>query len=413
MTDSSCDVHKMRLERADFSAVLCSLLRKRLAEQGGGVLIPPGFSESDRSVLTRRDLPALPPAGRRALAGDFARFFGAGDAEDRLVAMLDALPDPEFWLSRMEDFWNASKQEICFSTSGSTGMPEYCKHSRASVFEEASAAAPYLAGAARLFSVMPAHHSYGFVFSLLLPRFLRVPAYFLPPVPTQSLFDLLRPGDIVVAFPLFLGALLQSRNDLPEGLLFMCSTAPCPEETRTRLRKQAFCLEIYGSSETGAVGQRSGEGAYELLPFWSRAEDAEGRFHLVRGGAVPSVRPYSLPDVLEWTDARRFLPLARLDRAVQVGGMNVYPERIAALLRAHPDIADCAVRLMRPAEGTRLKAFIVPVDMEPARLARLSGPEFRHWLDRCLESAARPRHFVFGTALPRGPSGKLGDWDIP
>ena len=87
--------------------------------------------------------------------------------------------------------------------------------------------------------------------------------------------------------------------------------------------------------------------------------------------------------------------------------MNVYPGHVAAILEEHEGVRCCQVRLMRPEEGHRLKAFVVPamgwtVDALREPLAahvrqRLKGPE-------------RPTSFAFGEDIPRGPVGKPTDW---
>ena len=117
----------------------------------------------------------------------------------------------------------------------------------------------------------------------------------------------------------------------------------------------------------------------------------------------------SAPDHLDWIDGNRFLPVGRIDEAVQVGGVNVFPLSIAACLKRHPDVLDAAVRLMRGDEGNRLKAFIVPrADVTAAELqARLDG-----WIQNKLTSAQHPKSFSFGAQLPRDANGKLSDWII-
>jgi acyl-coenzyme A synthetase/AMP-(fatty) acid ligase len=83
---------------------------------------------------------------------------------------------------------------------------------------------------------------------------------------------------------------------------------------------------------------------------------------------------------------------------------------VREVLRAHPQVADAAVRLMRPDEGRRLKAFVVPrPDASPP--AALRGA-LERWLDQRLETAARPRSLTFGSELPRNPLGKAADWDL-
>ena len=65
---------------------------------------------------------------------------------------------------------------------------------------------------------------------------------------------------------------------------------------------------------------------------------------------------------------------------------------------------------MRPSEGLRLKAFIVPRD--PGGDADI----LRHGLDalaaEALSVAERPRAYSFGPALPIDPMGKPADWQI-
>ncbi|MDR2605013.1 MAG: hypothetical protein LBC55_06655, partial [Desulfovibrio sp.] len=120
--------------------------------------------------------------------------------------------------------------------------------------------------------------------------------------------------------------------------------------------------------------------------------------------------PQPLPDRLVWRDERHFEPRRRKDKAVQVAGINVFPEQVAEVLRGHPQVADCAVRLMRPEEGGRLKAFVVP-RQDLVAVTRLMR-ELRRLITDRLEPAARPKSIRFGKRLPRTASGKAADWDI-
>jgi long-chain acyl-CoA synthetase len=104
-------------------------------------------------------------------------------------------------------------------------------------------------------------------------------------------------------------------------------------------------------------------------------------------------------------------PEGRRDAAVQIGGINVYPGRVREVLRAHPAVADAAIRPMAPHEGTRLKGFIVPRDASQTHEA-LRQDLSRH-ADMTLSVAERPRAFTFGPDLPRTSAGKPSDWPIP
>ena len=94
----------------------------------------------------------------------------------------------------------------------------------------------------------------------------------------------------------------------------------------------------------------------------------------------------------------------RRDGAVQVGGHNVYPERIRRRLLEHLDVAEAAVR-MDAATG-RLKAFVVP---RAAALDRCTAKELDTWC-AVLRDVERPRPITIGAAVPLTSMGKLADW---
>jgi acyl-coenzyme A synthetase/AMP-(fatty) acid ligase len=65
-------------------------------------------------------------------------------------------------------------------------------------------------------------------------------------------------------------------------------------------------------------------------------------------------------DLFAWDGDRRFRLGGRRDGAVQIGAVNVFPERIAQKIAEHPDISSCAVSVSRHAAGAdRLVATIV------------------------------------------------------
>jgi acyl-coenzyme A synthetase/AMP-(fatty) acid ligase len=97
----------------------------------------------------------------------------------------------------------------------------------------------------------------------------------------------------------------------------------------------------------------------------------------------------------------------RKDAVVQVRGAKVIPQRVADYIRSHPSVKDCCVRLMRPEEGDRLKAFVV------WRGEANAGREMEEWLFRKLQPDEIPASIVFGHRLPRNEMGKLSDWDCP
>jgi len=97
----------------------------------------------------------------------------------------------------------------------------------------------------------------------------------------------------------------------------------------------------------------------------------------------------------------------RRDLSEQVGGINVHCDRIAASIRALPGVADAALRLMRPSEGTRLKVFIVP---KPGLSEEKLRGELQSWVETNLPVPERPKAFIFGDRIPETDSGGVGDW---
>lgn len=298
--------------------------------------------------------------------------------------------------------------EVTFATSGSTGQPKWFVHTLADLEAEIDVFAARFAGCRRVISAVPSHHIYGFLFGVLLPSRLGAPVVDVRTGSPARLAGLLAAGDLVVAHPAFWAAFARAVPVVPAGVRAVCSTAPLvPDVARAVLASGLESLvDVYGSSETAGIGRRTDPLApYALFPYWRRgADDGE----LVRGRADGSQRAVRVPDLLEWVDAEHIRPIGRREGAVQVGGTNVFPEHIRNVIRAHPAVADAAVRLMRADEGDRLKAFIVPSDPEtdPAELGRT----LRRWIESRLAVPERPRSITFGSVLPRGPLGKSTDW---
>lgn len=297
-------------------------------------------------------------------------------------------------------------RHVTFRSSGSTGAPRRTTHRLDRLESEAAALARLVGDRRRVLSAVPAHHAYGFIHSVLLPRHL-------PGLPDGSevvelrghaasqLAGLLRPGDLVLGHPMFWDAALRGLGGtLPPDVVGVTSSAPCPAETALGLRAAGLArlLQVYGSAETAGVGWRDDPAdPYTLLPGWRR----DGCGLCREGQAVPA------PDRLAW-EGERFHVAGRHDGAVQVGGVNVLPGQVAALLGRHPSVAAVTVRAMRADEGARLKAFVVPA--RPAEDQAALRAELRRFAAASLSPAECPGAYRFGPELPRNAMGKLADW---
>lgn len=334
--------------------------------------------------------------------------------EERVLAH----PRLDAWLAAAASGLDHGTGVMRFRTSGSSGAPKTCTHGLDTLWQEAGALAGLFPDTRRIVGLVPAHHIYGFLFTVLLPRALGLgpeAAVDLRGATPGSVARQLQPGDLVVGFPDFWRVFAPVSGGLPAGVGGVTSTAPCPDEVARAVVDAGIArlVQVYGSSETAGVGWRDDPKAdYRLFPYWEAGRDPS---MLVRTGPDGRRRDYPLQDRLDWRAPGRFLPAGRIDHAVQVGGINVFPGYVADVLRMHPAVAEVAVRLMRPDEGRRLKAFVVPragVPEEGSQEAAALRTELGAWIAERLSVPERPAAYSFGPALPRQASGKLSDWII-
>ena len=295
---------------------------------------------------------------------------------------------------------------IAFRSSGSTGAPKRTTHCLGRLEQEAAAFAGLIGNRRRVLSAIPAHHAYGFIHSVLVPRHLPGLSDTLKVVELRGcavshIVSTLRPGDLVLGHPVFWDAILRGTTSrLPPDIVGVTSSAPCAAETAHGVRAAGLfrLLQVYGSAETAGIGWRDDPAdPYTLLPGWQR-DDA---------GLRHNQQPVPAPDRLAW-DGNQFHVLGRRDGVVQVAGVNVSPEQVGLVLARHPAVAAIAVRVMRPDEGHRLKAFVVPT-------GTINGPEalhaeLRRFAGANLSPAERPGAYSFGRALPHNAMGKPADW---
>ncbi|MCC5667073.1 amino acid adenylation domain-containing protein [Nostoc sp. CHAB 5784] len=137
-------------------------------------------------------------------------------------------------------------------------------------------------------------------------------------------------------------------------------------------------------------------------------------------------------------DRVRYLPdgnieyLGRFDNQVKVRGFRIELGEIEALLSQYPDVQECAVVACEDMTGDkRLIAYIAPLPNPPNALGRESDSEdgvfysqqktdrtakssnLRQFMANCLPGYMIPAHFVFLSALPRTPNGKIDRKALP
>jgi 4-coumarate--CoA ligase len=349
---------------------------------------------------------------------------------------------------------------IAFHSGGTTGTPRPQHHATALLEQEIAVHAAIFASRRRVIVTVPVHHIYGFLFGVLLPAALGIPAI-------DARGSLLsgdarpRSGDLVVSVPFLWERLLTGISRWDHDVVGVSSTAPLPAAAARagcagtgdhtgggtaagggpaarvagvpgrNAGGLARFIEVYGSSETAGVGWRdhcaaaagAGTPGFTLFPFWSRPpaptedrpRDGAAFFdELLRTNPDGSTSRHVLPDRIEWIDDRTILPVGRRDAVVQVGGENVDLEELRTrILEILDDTGDCAVRL--GGDG-RIRLFVVPAapagrDSGAGAPGTVPTPASIHQrLERHLPPAALPTSITIGPALPRDANGKLTDW---
>jgi long-chain acyl-CoA synthetase len=318
---------------------------------------------------------------------------------------------PEQWASIVAQ---SNPSKIAFKTSGTSGTPKIIEHSLAMLQDEAAFWASLLPdNIERIVAICPAHHIYGFIWTTLVQEALQ--SRFRKPVPILDVglenlsSSVFKSNDLVVSVPAIWDFIGSSNMALPQDVTLVSSTAPLSAETSAKLRaKQQVqaMFEIYGSSETSAVGFRYAAGPYELIPQLQRSATEENL--VVRQCADGEFRRLNLQDQLHWDADRKFTPMKRMDDVVQLGGHNVSPQWVGEQISLSQEIKECAVRTFEQNGKVALKTYLVLEE---------DTEENRHqiiWnLRERLTAHAMPRSFAFGTSLPKTETGKLADWPLP
>lgn len=101
--------------------------------------------------------------------------------------------------------------------------------------------------------------------------------------------------------------------------------------------------------------------------------------------------------------------LGRIDRQVKIRGHRVEPEGVETILRAISRVRSAVVRTWLEPSGTRLAAYVVPVDLNDPP----SSAELRKEISSALPRHAVPRSFEFLDELPLTSSGKVDYSSLP
>jgi len=360
--------------------------------------------------------------------------------------------DGEFSLcrGRRQEITNPDEDHaVIFFTSGTTGNPKVVPLTHRNISSNVEAACehvPGLRGGKVMFNVLPNFHAFGFTVASILP--LLVPDMgevilpsFMPPENTLKVLQETR-ATALVAVPtmisMLIGAAAKHKPDLSALELLVSGGDRFPlrlDEKCERLLGLGV-LEGYGLTETSPVVsvnptyERKKQGTVgSLLPGFEAEVRGEGG-QLVSPGEEgvlwlrgPSVaREYlgapelteerfqngwfNTGDVVRLDEEGYLTVLDRVSDMMIVGGFNVYPQEVEAVLNEHPRVRESAVvGADNPISGQTIKAYVVLHPQEGG--GDLTSREMVAFCRERLAHYKVPRHVEFVDEFPRSPIGKI------
>lgn len=285
-------------------------------------------------------------------------------------------------------------------TSGSTGIPQAHGKTWGMLVNGAQQLAAELEPDGVLLGSVPSQHMFGLESTIMLPMQAGLTLAGGCPLLPQDIQSAMRQLTAPVWWattPMHLRACVQSGLSFPKLAGVVCATQTLSTDLAAAAETcfQAPLHEIYGCTETGAIGLRRPalDESWHLLPDW----EMERRGDRIWVSGPHSPQAIGLSDHIEMLPGRRFLLHGRHSSLIKVGGKRMHLEALNQLLLSLPGIRDGM--FYQPIEGGRLTAFVVADEPDSAALLKA--------LRREIDPVFLPRPIHWVESLPRNAVGKL------
>lgn len=381
-----------------------------------------GFLITWLAGLRRRCLQYLPPSSGRAdlvtmidssespclVADDTSSLHPDWTARARTLEWtLEAMnetPDPG-WTPEWE------REVVWLHTSGSTGKPQ----ARSKTLHQLVLGAELLAEQlgqelgqplgefSSIVCSVPPQHMFGLEASVMLSLVHGVPVLDrrpLLPADIRAAFEACPEGCIWVTTPLHLRSLVRSGERLRNCRAVVASTMPLA----ATLARQAETLlgapvvEIYGSTETGAIATRRtiASSSWHPLPAVKLEPTSSGT--QVRGDHFSS--PQLLGDHVAVGDAGSFTLLGREADLIKIAGRRASLGGLNTLLQEMPDLSDGVFHL--PSTENPAERLVLIYSGQALDRGFIDA-----WLRERMDVAFLPRAIIRVDRLPRSGTGKI------
>ncbi|MGK4362913.1 AMP-binding protein [Ectopseudomonas chengduensis] len=327
---------------------------------------------------------------------------------------------------------------VTLCTSGSSGEPKLIDKSLAQLANEVEALERLWGqnlGQATILGSVACQHIYGLLFRLLWPLCAGRPfcrrALPFPEDLQQASLAIARgiasvasavacaaPGFAWVASP----ALLKRMGDNLDWSALSCvkqvfsSGGALPSEAAESLHERLgqWPTEIYGSSETGGIGWRQGDTAWQPFPGVELSLDETGALRIA-SPYLPAGHIEQSADAAEIGADGRFVLRGRLDRIIKLEEKRISLPMLEQALISHDWVTDARLGVIQ--EGRAFLGAVLALSPNGVHVLRNQGRRSvtetlrRHLAEHC-ETIALPRRWRLLLELPYSSQGKLAQSQI-
>ncbi|MBL3600619.1 MAG: acyl-CoA synthetase [gamma proteobacterium endosymbiont of Lamellibrachia anaximandri] len=302
----------------------------------------------------------------------------------------------------------SAKPQIELFTSGSTGRATAHQKSWGTLWEGARLTGERLGldnlTQATVLATVPPQHMFGLEASILLPLRWGLSVSSKQPLFAADIaasLEKLPAPRILVTTPLHLRNCVEEEIKLPQTTFILSATSTLSPTLASRAERlfDTQVLEIYGSTETGAIATRRPalESDWSLLPGITLGQETKGW----RVAAAHLPESALLSDRLKITSEHHFILLGRDSDMVKIAGKRASLEDLNLRLQSLDGVEDGVFFLpeQRSASIPRLTAFVVSNILDEQEITQA--------LREQLDPAFLPRPLFKVDRLPRNATGKL------
>jgi acyl-coenzyme A synthetase/AMP-(fatty) acid ligase len=264
-------------------------------------------------------------------------------------------------------------------------------------------------GSQTIVATVPPYPMFGLETSLLLPLIANMGLYRGCPFYPGDVLAALRSiatARVLVTTPVHLRACVESGLPWPSCDLLLSATAPLPETLAVRAERLfgAPVMEIFGSTETGAVASRRTVAGPLWQPYEGVSILPHERGALVQAGHLRE--SVVLGDRIEPCGDGRFRLLGRGSDLVKIAGKRSSLGDLTLKLKQIKGVLDGVflVPPLREGSAERVAALVVAPS--------LSKRQLLEELAQRIDPVFLPRPVVFTDRLPRNETGKLPRDDL-